>query len=292
MSLPRLNPAPARPRHRVTGAEIEKIQSQFRRLPFEPFRRQYVLAEVDRDHADELDRMRSEREQYASEWRDVFLIPGADSLSHIESAADEARSVVEHLRLDADDPEIFGAIVAAVRAGRVAGEADVDRLLQQGVMPAPASPATCQSAGAELTLRDAVALYRQDKQMIPKTDREVEQALETFEGLIGNKNLTALTRSDFQQFLKHLGEQTVGGKSEGSIERPASAATVGKKLGFLRAAINHAEDRGVFTGVNPASNHRVKAWVRPTPPRSSWGGRRSTGSTPRSSPWIGTGHAA
>ena len=95
-----------------------------------------------------------------------------------------------------------------------------------------------------------------------KPASEVELSLSLFEKIVGSKALGALSRSDFSRYVEHLANQVVGGKSEGSIVRSASAQTVKKRLGILRAAINFAIDRDWFSGSNPASGVKVDAFVR------------------------------
>jgi integrase len=86
--------------------------------------------------------------------------------------------------------------------------------------------------------------------------------LAVFEALHGNKVVESLEKPDFQLFVKHLAETSVGGKSIGSIRRPMSEQTVQKRLGFLRSAINLAMHRGLIPErQNPASAIRVKAFV-------------------------------
>ena len=82
-----------------------------------------------------------------------------------------------------------------------------------------------------------------------------------FEKLFGNKRLDELSRRDFQNYAQHLAKQVIGGKTEGSIVRPPSSATVKKRIGLLRSVINHAIDRDHFAGPNPASGIKVDAFV-------------------------------
>jgi integrase len=261
---PSLLPAPLR---KVTDQDIEDIAARYEQATARPFLLASLKADSEPAYAAELERLRYDLETYAEENSKVLRERGAASTpSSIESPVELARYVIKRDGYDADEgsPQ-FGAIVAAIRAGKERGYRRINALESGELLPLlPVKEA--EEPSARLTIRQAIENYLAHRTFPAKTVSEVNLSLRTFESIVGNKAVDALARSDFQNFVAHLASQTVGGKSKESIKRPMALQTVKKRLGFFNAAINHAMDRGAFEGPNPASNIKVEAWVRKADP--------------------------
>jgi integrase len=248
---------------KVTQGDLDALVERYSELTAKPFEQAYLMADSSPAFAGELERMHSELEIDAENLRSALRDKGATSKDlGFETPSDIARHVIEGERLDVKvgTPE-FGAIVSAIRAGIEQGYRRIDGLEGGTILPKlPAQDA--KQKPAALTLSETVKLYVRSKSLPPKTVSEVNLSLRIFEELHGNKALDSITRSDFIKFVEHLGSLDIGGKTPGSVQRPLSSQTMKKRLGFLRAAINHAIDRDLFDGRNPASNVKVDPWVR------------------------------
>ncbi len=249
----------------VTKDTLADVTRQQRFLVLRPWLDAYLLAEQSAEHAEELARMRHERELSASDTRELLTSPGRRSANpRYESPLQIAERVIEELNLDAPTGSTERSLVAvAVRQGRIAGERDIDRVLA-GDLPAaqPAGSSKHASAVSGATLRDAVDRYLSERSLRPKTARDVHASLQLFEEAVGNKRLADLTRADFAQFIEELAKKQVGGRSKDSVPRMISPGTVQKRIRFLHTAIGHAIQRGMHAGGNPAANFDISAWVK------------------------------
>jgi integrase len=252
------------PLRRVTQADLEALAERYKALTVHPFEQAYLRADSGPEGAEELKRMNSELELDSEALRNAIRIPGAKSNDPgIDTPASIAEFIIANEGFDAPLGSVeYGAIVASIRAGLEQGYKQVDALQSGEALPRIPNKVEGVAKKRSLTLRDAVQRYLDHKKLPPKTSSEVDLSLRTFESVIGNKALDSLARKDFQKFVEHLADQTVGGKSEGSVKRPLAAQTVKKRLGFLNAAINHAIDRDWFDGRNPASGIKVDAFVK------------------------------
>lgn len=159
-------------------------------------------------------------------------------------------------------------IVKTVRKALLDAQKEIDGLIDGTIAPRKSDTylRNRNSGVPSITLRETVTQYVNARQLNPKTERDVETSLKMFESIIGDKLLDDLTKADFRSFLKVISQKTVGGRSRGSIARPITEATVRKRLKFLSTAINFAQNRGLFEGMNPALGHDVSAWVKPSNP--------------------------
>jgi len=132
----------------------------------------------------------------------------------------------------------------------VAG-ATVPRLAQGELQPSTKVPC----------ISEACDRYLAQKKLPPRTEGEVRSSLRLFVDRVGDKTLDEVTRRDFQSFAEYLAAQVIGGKTAGSIVRPASRATVKKRIGLLRAVFNHAIAKDEFSGPNPAAGINVDTYV-------------------------------
>jgi len=248
------------PRRIVTQSDLDALAARFRHLTVAPMERAYIRADSTPKHAEEYDRMLYELETNAEQIIRARESRGP-SQGEYDSPADWAAWVVQNDNLEAPvGSEAYGAVVGAIRSGIRQGHDDLQAILEGRTVPQlRASRSSGQNAVP--TLREAVDEYLKVKKLPPRTESEVKSSLNLFEKLYGSKRLDSLTQGDFHSYTEHLAEQTVGGKSAGSVVRPPSVATVKKRIGLLRAVINHAISRKKFAGPNPAGGINVDAYV-------------------------------
>jgi integrase len=262
--------SPNIPEQQLTAQLLAEIREQYRRSTLAPWARQYRMAQQGGAFREEFERIQEEREQNAERWKQLLLEPGARSPNpKYRTPLDMAEDYVRWTRIAAEPgSEALSLITMAIREGAMQGERDIDRLIEGGI-PAPFDNINHAQArpglkkNNEPTIRDAVTLYTTDKALRPKTARDVLRSLDLFEAVVGNKQLRDLTRKDFTSFIGHLAQKQVGGRARESIARGISPATVQKRLTFLRSALNHAIQKGLFEGANPATNIDISAWVKP-----------------------------
>jgi hypothetical protein len=151
----------------------------------------------------------------------------------------------------------YGAIVAAIRAGRGQGYRQLDALQSGAALPRILRSDRKADKATALTPRDAVERYLKQKKMPAKTSSEVNLSLRTFETVIDNKSFDALTRSDFRSLVRHLAEQTVGGKSVDSVKRPMSAHAIEKRP--FKSMLGLAESRPHPNIINEVMGHAKPA---------------------------------
>lgn len=248
-------------RKKLTEAELEAIAANYSAQVLAPWEQAYLRAHRDAEWSEEFDRMKVWREEDASEIKRSLLEPGYRSRElSIGSPSDFVQAELNQFDVDPNSSEA-DLIAAAVRSGINQGQRAIDRLLAGEARPRlERSVASPQN---RFTIRDAVKRYLADKDLAPRTKIEVRHTLARFEAVVGNKALADLERTDFRSYIAALCGESIGGKSGGAIERPASAASVEKKVGLLRSAINHAKELDLFSGENPASGHKIDAYLKP-----------------------------
>jgi integrase len=263
----RITPTIAPPRERlrqVTKDLISDIAAYHRLRTARPFAQAALWAEQDEEQAEYFQQMIDDRELFAQDRKRLITTRGARSRGpHEEAPLDTAEQLIETLGLDAADgsPQ-RGLISIAVRDGILAGENDIDRIIAGERPQLDSAPALYnQAATVGPTLRDVVERYLADVSVRPKTAHEIETSLALFEKIVGLKELSQLTRRDFTFFIEELAKKKVGGRSAESIERMIGPGTVKKRLGFLRTAINHAIEKDLYAGANPASGINIEKWV-------------------------------
>jgi integrase len=243
----------------VTQADLDELSERYRQLEVAPLERAHILADSSPKHAEEYERMVYDLELYAEEASDALSARGLTNSRH-DTPAEIAVWVIQNEGWDAPAGSLaFGAVAGSIRAGIHRGRTDNQALLTGNAVPRlPIAPqASCNVP----TLAEAVTTYLKQRDLPIRTATEVQSSLRIFEGLIGNKRLDTLTRRDFQQYAEHLASQIIGGKTAGSVTRQASHATLRKRIGLLRAVINHAIQTDKFAGPNPASGINVDAYA-------------------------------
>ncbi|TCU62143.1 phage integrase family protein [Novosphingobium sp. PhB57] len=247
---------------KVTQTDLDELSDLYRRLVVEPLERAHVRADADPTYAEEYERLIYDIELHAEDENEAIHKRGVGNGQH-ETPAETAVWVVENRGWDAPiGSQEFGAVVGAIRSGTLRGRREAQALIMGEAAPQLLNGKSRQTKAAP-TLRDTVEAYLLQRNLPARTAVEVKSSLRQFEELIGNKPLDALTRGDFQTYIIHLASQSIGGKTVGSITRPASPSTLRKKIGLLRAAINHAIDTDKFTGKNPASGIKVDRYAAP-----------------------------
>lgn len=245
----------------VTQHDLEMLEADRRRMEAQPLEQFYLRGESSPGHAEAFADLLEQYEQDGSERRKAIVTQGFEDPKRpwLPSPIRDAREAIEALGLNAPEGSIeFGAVVAAIRRGYLAGAHDVTEMLSGRMTPrAPARKA----AKAQL-FSDAVAAYLNHKNLATRTAREVQTSRDEFIALVGDKPLDALTKADFENFVEFRANRVVGGKARDAVARPASASTVGKVLTLLRAAIGHAIDRREFAGPNPALGIKIDAYIK------------------------------
>ncbi len=260
----------------VTAAMLAEIAEEHRLRIRRPWVHAYIQAEQSPEHIDVLEQMVHEREMFAEETKALLVTQGMRGTEpNRQSPIQMAEELVDSRGLDAPARSVeLSQVALAIRNGIKTGHADIDKILEGDL---PATPTGIQVAPTSVsvgpTLRDATTRYLTDRSLRPKTQRDVLKSLEMFEDAIGNKRLVDLTRDDFARFIESLATKRVGGRSQNSIVRMIAPATVEKRLKFLRTAINHAIEKGMHNGGNPATNFDISAWVK-APDKSIMPSRR------------------
>nr|WP_158049586.1 tyrosine-type recombinase/integrase [Sphingomonas jeddahensis] len=249
----------------VSQGDLDLIESDTRRTASRSWHQDYLMAQSDPARAELLREQWDHWQQNAETRREALLTPGFDDDERpwLPSPTRDARAVISAFGLDAPQGSpVFGAIVNAIRRGYVGAEHDVAELmagrgLVRARQPSPVSIAP--------TFTATVAGYLEHRRPSEKTKREIERYVAEFVNLAGDKRLDAYTRNDFERFVKFRASRTVGGKTDGSIVRPAAAQTVAKALTFLRAPIDHAINHSdyAFAGPNPAVGIKVETYIKP-----------------------------
>ncbi len=137
------------------------------------------------------------------------------------------------------------------------GRKSISDLLRQDELPQPAP----QSQRLSIAVEGYVSRQRNNR-----TVTGINEALRCFVGAIGDLHLHELQAEHFRKFCVVEAEQDVGGNAKGSVRRPMAAATIDKKLTFLRSAISHAINSGNFNGSNPVTGISAKHFARPNNP--------------------------
>lgn len=243
----------------VTQAVLDALADRYKKVTVEPFERAYIMADVSPAHAEEYQRMLYNIELDAADAEKTLAARAGQGGGN--TPADIAAWIIENEELDAPaNSKPFGMVVGAIRAGIQQGRDDIQALIE-----GKRSPRFIEQRDAPKftvpTLSEAVEQYLGHRKLPVRTEGEVRSSLRLFEKVVGVKRLDALVRRDFQTYAEYLAKQVVGGKTAGSIVRPASRETVQKRIGLLRSVINHAIDRDMFSGPNPASGIKVDAYV-------------------------------
>lgn len=248
----------------LSPATLTRAKAMTRERIARPWAQQIVRTELGHADREELARMITEREWEAEELRHVLLDMNESTAPRLPDLAGEVARIVAEERLDVA-PGSYGwaALTRAVREGHVDGQREIDAMLDG---KAPSMPPE-RLKGAEAlapriseVMADYIARLR-----APRTIREANTAVAAFIEAMGDLRLDEISRAEIVQFCQIEGRKVVGGKTKGSIARPTSPETLKKKVGLIRAAINHAIETERFAGANPCVRIDAKRFTQPVP---------------------------
>ncbi len=247
----------------VTDTDLASIAQRYAAVTAEPFETACRRAGVDVVAAADFERMEYDLERDAEEIKAGIRSREVDPFSPVLQPVAEASMVIAEQGFYAPDGSEFrGAIIAAIRSGLEQGYRRITDLLEGKAVPSLGTAVAPLKPLCTLTLADAVDHLLADRQTPVKARLETQLALRQFEEATGRKALEAITRDDPVNFIVLLSEQRVGGKSKGSVCRPLSEHTIGKRLRLLSAAINHVRDRRLFLGENVFTGTKVANYVK------------------------------
>jgi integrase len=244
--------------------DLVAIADQYEQVTAEPFERMHRRADVNPSAAAELERMTYEFERQAESLAASLRsrTPDAEALS-IEPHTVADCLVAEGGFVALPGSEERGAIIGAVRAGMERGYTRISSLIAGTVTPKLRPTLAPVAVAKGLTLADAVTAYIEGRKTSAKAISEIRLSLRQFEEVVGSKALNAITKSDVHTFLRHAASRVVGGRTEGSVVRPISETTLGKRLRMLGSVTNYARDTGSYEGDNPFVNIKVGAFAAP-----------------------------
>ena len=247
----------------LTNDDLSVIAQRYCDITAAPFERMHKLASIDPRAADELERMEYELGLDGDDIRAALQPRPSARHAPIRTPLEEAGCVVQESGFKvADSGEEFGAIVAAIRVGKLRGYGRIGQLGEGNTLPALAVPPTALPGPDSGTLKDAVDRYLSARKPSAKLVSETRLALRQFEEAVGRKSLAAITRRDVHCFVEHLAEKRVGGKTKGSVARHLSETSIGKRMRMLKSAIDHARDSGQFDGDNPITGVKIANFVK------------------------------
>lgn len=248
----------------VTPALLAKIAADARERVARPWAQQLVRAELGPRDEDELERMVEEREGDAEQLRSVLQDRRGSGDPVMREIADQVEWLIETERLDAPPSTPMWAMISrALREGLLEGQRDIDAMLSGRSSAIPPERLTRSKRGAP-KISEVMSAYV-GQLRAQRTIREAKGAVASFIEAVGDLPLDEVTRTEVVQFCTIEGSRTVGGKTDGSVMRPMSASTLKKKLGLIRAAINHAIETDMYEGANPAARIDAKRFTKPVP---------------------------
>ena len=248
----------------VTPSFLGKVAAEARERVARPWAQQLVRAELGSDDEDELTRMVEQREWDAEQLRTILEGRARSHDPRLPDIAGQVERLIQSERLDAPPNSAMRAmIMRAAREGMLEGQRDIDAMLSGRTSAIPAERLKTRKGGAPRISEVMTAYVRQLRAR--RTIREAEGAAASFIKAIGDLPLDEVSRADVVEFCRIEGSRTIGGKTPGSVTRPMSASTLKKKLGLLRAAINHAIETDSYEGANPAARIDARRFTRPVP---------------------------
>lgn len=247
----------------LTDHDLEKISERYSRLTAAPFETLHSKANVCEAAAAEWDRMLSDFEMDAERIR-AFVNGRQDAEGVTLHPVTEAKMIASQYRFGAPpNSEQFGAIIGAVRDGIVKGYKRISAIANGDELPSLRATDSLEKEVPPLTLFEATENFLTSKNLSVKYISETRLALMQFEAAVGRKSLHSTTRKDAYKFAEHLANQTVGGKTVGSIVRHLSEASISKRVRMLTTVVNHAIDSGTFDGDNFFLNLKVGKIAKP-----------------------------
>lgn len=249
---------------RVTPSLLTKITEQARERVVAPWQRLLVRAELGSVHQGELERMIDQREWDAEQLRAILEDRAEIDDPRLPNIAEQVARLIEEDRLDAPvGSNMHAIIMRAVREGQLRGQREIDAMLSGDTSAIPRERPRVQRSRAPKISEVLDAYLGQLR--APRTIREAREAVSSFISVVGDLPLDEVTRAEVVEFCKAEGARTIGGKTSGSVSRPMSPNTLKKKVGLLRAAINHAIQTEMYVGANPAAKIDARHFTKPVP---------------------------
>lgn len=249
---------------RVTPALISKITDEARERVVAPWQRLLVRAEQGSADQAELERMVEQREWDAEHLRAILKDRAQTDDPRLPNIGETVARLINEERLNAPiGSDMHAIIMRAVREGQLSGQREIDAILSGDSSAIPKERPTYHKSHAPRISEVLDAYVGQLR--APRTMREAREAVISFINVIGDLPLDEITRAEVVEFCKAEGARTIGGKTKGSISRPMSPNTLKKKIGLLRAAINHAINTDSYVGSNPAVRIDARHFTKPAP---------------------------
>ncbi|TMM46113.1 tyrosine-type recombinase/integrase [Qipengyuania marisflavi] len=249
---------------RVTPARLVKITEEACERVATPWRQALIRAELGPADQAELERMVEQREWDAEHLRAVLLDRAQIDDARLPDLTADVARLIEDERLDAPaGSNMYAIIMRAVREGQLRGQREIDAMLSGSISAIPQERPNARRPRAPKISEVLDAYIGQLR--APRTIREAKEALSSFISVIGDIPLDEISRADVVEFCKVEGARVIGGKTSGSVSRPMSPSTLKKKIGLLRAAINHATQVEMYAGPNPAAKIDARHFTKPVP---------------------------
>lgn len=253
-------PCPARV---LTDHDLEEISQRYSRLTAAPFETLHSKANVSDTAAAEWDRMLSDFEMDAERIK-AFVNGRQDAEGVTLHPVTEAQMITTQYKFSAPpNSEQFGAIIGAVRDGIAKGYKRISAIANGDELPLLSATAQPKEEVSSLTLFEAMDNFFKSRTLSVKYISETRLALKQFEEAVGRKSLRSTTRKDAYNFAEYLANQTVGGKTVGSIVRYLSEASISKRVIMLTTVVNHAIESGTFDGDNFFLNLKIGRIAKP-----------------------------
>ena len=253
----------ARPqKQQLTPETVDRIQDEIIASSLNLWRRRQALAEINAAQREEYERLVGQREEDAEDLL-AILIDGEISMDpRLPNIASRAHDIALENEIDIEVEGALPALIAAVRQGMLRAERKVDRLLSSGEGSLADIERMKHKVGPKLSEMFDTYILSQSR---PRTISEIRGTAKALIASVGDKRTSDVSSSDIRAFCVEQAKQIIGHRDPKAVCRPISAATLHKKIALIRAAFNHATNRGVFTGANPASQIKASIFVQPIP---------------------------
>lgn len=157
---------------------------------------------------------------------------------------------------------VHGAVLTAVREGRLEGKKAVSEMIEGRLKPSPSkSPLIAESLGKRVDgktsklFSEVAAAQNAQKSFSPKTLQKRKKAQDEFVSLIGDIPIQAIERGHIRDFVEHVARRKVGG-----LDRPISKQTIQSDKSAVSSVIGFAIDRDWRIGPNPADGIDLDAY--------------------------------
>lgn len=263
-SLPRDGLPGDRNTRPLTPSIVARVTAWVQERVAKPWAQQIIRTELGEGDREELARMIADRELEAEDLRRVILDLESSEDPRMPNIADEVAFIAAEEQLDVAPGSLgWAALSRAVREGYERGQREIDAMLEGKAPTMPLERLQGKQA-APPRISEVMADYI-TRLRAPRTIQEANTAIAAFVEAMGDLRLDEITRTEIVRFCQIEGAKVVGGKTKGSVLRPTSPETLKKKVGLIRAAINHAIETDKFAGANPCLRIDAKRFTQPVP---------------------------